>query len=358
MSYKREEITPEQIRRQREFLAAVAERSAALPEKPRAMVDTYGCQQNEADSERLRGMLLEMGYELTREAGEADVIVLNTCAVREHAEKRVFGNVGQLTHTKKAKPGQVIALCGCMVQQQTVAEKIKNSYRIVDRVFGPQALGRCPELLLQTLTGSGRVFAVEQEDGAIAEGLPQNRDDKTRAWLSVMYGCNNFCSYCIVPYVRGRERSRRPEEILREAEGLVRAGYKDITLLGQNVNSYGKDLDEDVDFSDIIRRINEIPGDFLIRFMTSHPKDAGEKLFRTMASVRRPPGTSTCPSRRETTRFRRMNRHYTKAQYLSLVDMARSYMPRSHHQRYHRGVSRRDLRAVSGHPGRDTHCAL
>ena len=328
MSYKRQEITPEQIRRQREFLAAVAERSAALPEKPRAMVDTYGCQQNEADSERLRGMLLEMGYELTREAGEADVIVLNTCAVREHAEKRVFGNVGQLTHTKKAKPGQVIALCGCMVQQQTVAEKIKNSYRIVDLVFGPQALWRFPELLFQTLTGSGRVFAVEQEDGAIAEGLPQNRDDKTRAWLSVMYGCNNFCSYCIVPYVRGRERSRRPEEILREAEGLVRAGYKDITLLGQNVNSYGKDLDEDVDFSDIIRRINEIPGDFLIRFMTSHPKDAGEKLFRTMASCEKAARHIHLPFQAGNDEIlRRMNRHYTKAQYLSLVDMARSYMP-------------------------------
>jgi tRNA-2-methylthio-N6-dimethylallyladenosine synthase len=240
----------------------------------------------------------------------------------------VFGNVGRLTHTKKAKPDQIIALCGCMVQQPTVAEKIKKSYRIVDLVFGPQALWRFPELLYQVMTKNKRVFSIEQEQGSIAEDLPRSRDDGTRAWLSVMYGCNNFCSYCIVPYVRGRERSRRPEAILEEARQLVQQGYKDITLLGQNVNSYGKDLDDGVDFSDILKIINDIPGDFLIRFMTSHPKDAGEKLFKTMAQCEKVAKHIHLPFQAGSDRILKlMNRRYTKSDYLALVELARSYMP-------------------------------
>ena len=268
MSYKRIEVPQGSIDEQKRIMALVAEINAAKPRQMFALVDTYGCQQNESDSERLRGMLREMGYEMTDDEYQADIIVMNTCAVREHAEKRVFGNVGRLTHTKKANPEQIIALCGCMVQQPTIAEKIKKSYRIVDLVFGPQVLWRFPELLYQVMTKNKRVFSIEQEEGSIAEDLPRNRDDSTKAWLSIMYGCNNFCSYCIVPYVRGRERSRRPEAIMQEARQLIQQGYKDITLLGQNVNSYGKDLDENVDFSDILKMINDIPGDFLIRFMT------------------------------------------------------------------------------------------
>ncbi|MBQ4381335.1 MAG: radical SAM protein, partial [Oscillospiraceae bacterium] len=228
----------------------VAEITSALPERPLCLVDTYGCQQNEADSEKIRGMLLRMGYELTGSEAEADVIVINTCAIREHAEQRVFGNLGALVHTKRNKPGQIICLCGCMAQEPHVAQRVRESYRHVDMVFGPHELWRFPEFLKKVLTKGGRIFAVESSEGAIAEGLPLHRDGSVKAWLSIMYGCNNFCTYCIVPHVRGRERSRTEEDILSEARGLVAAGYKDITLLGQNVNSYGKDIQGGADFSD------------------------------------------------------------------------------------------------------------
>ncbi len=329
MSYKRTEISPEMIGEQKRISALVARRFKELGKTPLAFVDTYGCQQNEADSERLRGMLGSMGYGFTKSEKEADVIVINTCAVREHAEKRVLGNVGALTHTKRAKPDQIIVLCGCMVQQPSMAEKIKNSFRHVDIVFGPQALWRFPEFLYKTLTGKGRVFSIEDTEGAVAEDIPVSRDGNgSKAWLSVMYGCNNFCSYCIVPYVRGRERSRRPEVILREARELVEQGYKDITLLGQNVNSYGKDLEESTDFSDLIRMINDIPGEFRIRFMTSHPKDAGEKLFRTMAECDKAAKHLHLPFQSGNDRvLKAMNRKYTRAEYLELISLVRSYMP-------------------------------
>ena len=274
MAYIRKEIAAEEIARQEEICRRIFDRVTADGQRPLAMVDTYGCQQNEADSEKLRGYLQEMGYGFTQDEFQADVIVVNTCAVREHAEMRVFGNVGALNHTKKARPGQLIAVCGCMVQQPHIAEKIKKSYPIVDLVFGPHELWRFPELLERTMKGKKRVFATEKSDGAVAEGIPQRRDGTVKAWLSIMYGCNNFCTYCIVPYVRGRERSRKPEDVVAEARELVAAGYKDITLLGQNVNSYGRDLGTGVDFADLIRMVNDIPGDFVLRFMTSHPKDA------------------------------------------------------------------------------------
>ena len=283
MAYERKEISIESIRRQEDICREIYDSFVSQKNRPLAMVDTYGCQQNEADSEKLRGYLAEMGYGFTQDEFEADVIVVNTCAVREHAEMRVLGNVGQLNHSKKQRPGQIIAVCGCMVQQEHMVEKIKKSYPVVDLVFGPHELWRFPELLLKTMTSHKRVFAAEKSDGAVAEGMPLKRDSSVKAWLSIMYGCNNFCTYCVVPYVRGRERSRRPEDIVAEARELVAAGCKDITLLGQNVNSYGKDLGLGVDFADLIRMINDIPGEFLIRFMTSHPKDATEKLFKTMA---------------------------------------------------------------------------
>ena len=283
MKVERKTIPQEEIERQVQICHALFDRLTAGGVQPLALVDTYGCQQNEADSEKLRGYLREMGCGFTEDEFQADIIVVNTCAVREHAEMRVLGNVGALNHSKKARPGQIIAVCGCMVQQPHMAEKLKKSYPIVDLVFGPHELWRFPELLQTVMDRHKRIFAAEKNDGAVAEGIPMARDGRVKAWLSVMYGCNNFCTYCVVPYVRGRERSRLPEEVIREAEALVQAGYKDITLLGQNVNSYGKDLGLDVDFADLIRRINAIPGDFLIRFMTSHPKDATEKLFRTMA---------------------------------------------------------------------------
>jgi tRNA-2-methylthio-N6-dimethylallyladenosine synthase len=322
------EIPQEAIAQQKAVMKRIRQLHTTNHRTPAAFVDTYGCQQNESDSEKLRGMLLEMGYSLTRSEDEADVIVLNTCAVREHAEMRVFGNVGALVHTKRKKPEQIIAVCGCMVQQPRAAEKIRNSYRHVDLVFGPHALWRFPEYLERLLTERGRIFAVENDPGAIAEGLPVSRDGGVKAWLSVMYGCNNFCSYCIVPYVRGRERSRNPEAILDEARQLISSGVKDLTLLGQNVNSYGKDLDAGVDFSDILRRINALDGDFLIRFMTSHPKDAGERLFRTMAECPKVARHIHLPFQAGSDRIlKAMNRGYTQAQYLALVDLARAAMP-------------------------------
>ena len=328
MAYERKEIGINEIRRQEGICAQIAEGLASDGRQHLAMVDTYGCQQNEADSEKIRGYLAEMGYGFTQDEFEADVIVVNTCAVREHAEMRVLGNVGQLNHSKKQRPGQIIAVCGCMVQQEHMAEKLKKSYPVVDLVFGPHELWRFPELLQKTMTGKKRVFAVDRSDGAVAEGMPLKRDGKVKAWLSIMYGCNNFCTYCVVPYVRGRERSRRPEDIVAEARQLVADGYKDITLLGQNVNSYGRDLGGETDFADLIRMINDIPGEFLIRFMTSHPKDATEKLFRTMAECEKCAHQLHLPVQSGNDRvLKAMNRNYTAEKYLEKVKLARQYMP-------------------------------
>lgn len=328
MAYEKKIIDPAQIQAQRDICAEIFDIVTADGRRPLALVDTYGCQQNEADSEKLRGYLTLMGYGFTQDEYQADVIVVNTCAVREHAEMRVLGNVGALNHTKKNKPEQIIAVCGCMVQQQHMAEKIKKSYPVVDLVFGPHELWRFPELLKQVMEKHKRVFAADKSDGVMAEGIPQRRDGSVKAWLSIMYGCNNFCSYCVVPYVRGRERSRRPEDVVAEARELVEAGYKDITLLGQNVNSYGRDLGLDVDFSDLIRMINDIPGDFLIRFMTSHPKDATEKLFRTMAECEKCAHQLHLPVQSGNDRILKvMNRNYDSAKYIAQVELARSYMP-------------------------------
>ena len=328
MSYERKVIDIEKIKEQEGICARISARFAAEGKRPLAMVDTYGCQQNEADSEKLRGYLAEMGCGFTQNEFQADIIVVNTCAVREHAEMRVLGNVGALNHSKKNKPEQIIAVCGCMVQQEHMAEKIKKSYPVVDLVFGPHELWRFPELISRVMTGHRRVFAAEKSDGVMAEGIPQQRDGGVKAWLSIMYGCNNFCSYCVVPYVRGRERSRRPEDVVAEARQLVEQGYKDITLLGQNVNSYGKDLGAGVDFADLIRMINDIPGDFLIRFMTSHPKDATEKLFETMAACEKCAHQLHLPVQSGSDRILKlMNRSYDSAKYLRQAELARSYMP-------------------------------
>ena len=328
MSYERKIIDVNEIKRQEGICREIAERNAREGRTMLAMVDTYGCQQNEADSEKLRGYLAEMGCGFTEDEFAADIIVVNTCAVREHAEMRVLGNVGALNHSKKARPGQIIAVCGCMVQQEHMAQKIKMSYPVVDLVFGPHELWRFPELVKRVMDGHKRVFATEKDTGSVAEGIPVRRTDGVKAWLSIMYGCNNFCTYCIVPYVRGRERSRRAEDVVAEARGLIEAGYREITLLGQNVNSYGKDLDDGTDFADLIRMIDAIPGDYLIRFMTSHPKDATEKLFRTMAECSHCAHQLHLPVQSGSDRIlKAMNRSYDRVKYLRQVELARSYMP-------------------------------
>lgn len=326
-------VPEEQIRRQYEYIDRIAARNAEQAQRtgraPRALAHTFGCQQNFADTERIAGMLAEMGYEMTEEPDEADFILYNTCAVREHAEARAFGNVGALSHLKKARPEVVIALCGCMVQQEHNAEKVKKSYPHVDLVFGTHALWRFPELLFRTLVGGKRVFDISgDEKGEIAEGLPVLRGEGARAWLSIMYGCNNFCTYCIVPYVRGRERSRDPDSIEAELRELVAAGYKDITLLGQNVNSYGKDLDAGLDFSGLLRRLDAAEGDYLLRFMTSHPKDASPRLFDTMAECKHVAKQLHLPFQSGSDEIlRRMNRGYTAAHYRELIAYAREKMP-------------------------------
>lgn len=328
MERKTAVIPAEEIARQKEFCAQMLDYNKTLPTPPLAWVDTYGCQQNEADSEMIRGMLTEMGYEFTNSEKDADVIVINTCAIREHAEQRVFGNIGALVHTKRKKPNQIICICGCMAQEPHVADKIRQSYRHVDLLFGTHALWKFPEYLLRIHTRRGRIFENPDSDGAIAEGLPVRRSGTLKAWVSIMYGCNNFCSYCIVPYVRGRERSREPDLVLREIQELVQAGYKDITLLGQNVNSYGKDLAQPVNFPTLLRMANEIPGDFLLRFMTSHPKDATEELFDAMAQCEKVAPHIHLPFQAGNNRvLQAMNRRYTREIYLNKVRALRERIP-------------------------------
>ena len=318
-------VSEEQLQSQFTYIDAV---SALIRDKQlRAYTHTFGCQQNEADTERIRGMLHEMGYRMTDRPEDADFILYNTCAVREHAEDRAFGNIGALSHLKKQRPDVVIALCGCMAQQEKNVEKIKKSYPQVSLLFGTHALWRFPSLLYRVLTEKKRVFDIGGEDD-IAEGLPVLRAQGPKAWLSIMYGCNNFCTYCIVPYVRGRERSRRPEEIEKELRELVAAGYKEITLLGQNVNSYGKDLGLDIDFADLLRRLNAVPGEFWLRFMTSHPKDASPRLFDAMAQCEKVAKQLHLPVQSGSDEIlRRMNRRYTAEEYRALIADARAKMP-------------------------------
>ena len=300
-----------QLERQREYTRQLAALHQQRGKPVYALVDTFGCQQNVADSQHILGMLRDMGCQFTDDAAQADIVVLNTCAIRDHAEKRVYGNLGALTHTKKQNPEQVICLCGCMAQRPEVAEKVRQSYRHVDLVFGPQALWKFPELLYR-----------------VAEGMPVVREGNVRAWVSIMYGCNNFCSYCIVPYVRGRERSREPQCIIDDVRQLAAEGYKEITLLGQNVNSYGKDLETPWDFADLLQELDKIEGDYLIRFMSSQPKDATPKLFDTMARSRHVAHQLHLPVQSGCDRvLRAMNRPYDRARYLELITYARKVMP-------------------------------
>ena len=328
MNTKTTVITEAQLRQQFAFCDKIQSYWHEKMRTPTAYVETYGCQQNEADSEKLRGYLAQAGYGIVQEAEGADVVIMNTCAIREHAEQRVFGNLGALTHTKRRHPEQKIFLCGCMAGETKVSDRIKKSFPHVNGVFSTHHLWQFPEILWNVLSRGKRQFYVEDEAGSIAEGIPQVRDSRLKAWVSIMYGCNNFCTYCIVPYVRGRERSRKKEDILAECRALIEAGTKEITLLGQNVNSYGKDLAENCDFADLLAAIAEIPGDFLIRFMTSHPRDASEKLFDTMAASPKIAKQLHLPFQSGSSRvLKAMNRHYDREQYLELVHYAKSVMP-------------------------------
>ena len=297
---------------------------------PLAYVHSYGCQQNVNDGERLKGVLADIGYGLCDAPEQADLILFNTCAVREHAEQRVFGNVGALKGLKEKKPGLLIGLCGCMANQKQIVEKVRKSYPYVDFVFGVDGIDTLPDLLARRLQKKGRILMEPAQRPVIVEGLPIRRESEFRAWLPIMYGCDNFCTYCIVPYVRGREKSRRPADILEEFQGLVAAGYKEITLLGQNVNSYGKGLDEGekMDFSDLLNLLCAVPGDYHIRFMTSHPKDASRKLIDTIAAQPHLCKHLHLPVQCGSDRLlEQMNRHYTVERYLDLIEYARAKVP-------------------------------
>jgi len=319
-------LAPELIERQYEYMARVREWN---PDGLKVHVVTFGCQQNEADSERITGMAVEMGYTVTESVEDADLIVINTCAVREHAELKALSITGNFKHLKKKKKSLVIAMCGCMVSQEHRKDRIKHSYPYVDFVFGTTRLYTFPEILFDCLITRERRFYLDAGDeGNIPEGLPVYRASRFKAWVSIMYGCNNFCTYCVVPYVRGRERSRRKEEILKEIEALARDGYREITLLGQNVNSYGKDLYECYDFADLLSDICRIEGNYQLRFMTSHPKDASFKLIDVMAREDKIAKFFHLPLQSGSDRvLTAMNRHYTREHYLSLVRYMREKMP-------------------------------
>ena len=322
-------VSDEELQRQREFAALVSDIvKHRFESAPKAFVHTYGCQGNVADGERLKGMLEQMGYVMTDALEEADLVLYNTCAIREHAEDRVFGNVGALKNIKAEKKDMKILLCGCMMQQERVAKKIRTSYPFVDIVFGTHVIHKLPEFLYRSLSAGKKIYELPDEDGVIVEDMPLHRDSDFKAWIPIMYGCNNFCTYCIVPYVRGRERSRDPEIIIAEAKGLVANGYKEITLLGQNVNSYGKYPDYGCNFSQLLRELNAIEGDFIIRFMTSHPKDCTHELLETMAECEKVAKHLHLPFQSGSNRvLDAMNRRYTREKYLGLLEYAYSLMP-------------------------------
>ena len=325
-------LTAEEMAEQEVYVARMRSENQAFAAQSgasrRAFVLTFGCQQNEADSEKIAGLCEAMGYEITYAPEDADLIMVNTCAIREHAEQKALSIVGQYKHLKAKKPTLVIGVCGCMVTQEHRKDEIKHRYPYVDLVFGTSSLHRFPRLLCEKLERGKRLFCPEESEYLVAEGLPIRRESSYRAWVSIMYGCNNFCSYCIVPYVRGRERSRAPEAIIREVEELVARGYRDITLLGQNVNSYGKDLTERFDFADLLAALDRIDGDHRIRFMTSHPKDASRKLIDVMASSRHIAHQFHLPMQSGSDAILcAMNRHYDTASYLEIVDYLRERIP-------------------------------
>lgn len=288
---------------------------------------TFGCQMNFKDSEKLNGILEEIGY-VPAESEDADFVYYNTCTVRENANVRVYGRLGTLKTYKKKNPDMVIAMCGCMMQEEEEAQKVRDVYKFVDIVFGTHNIFKLAELLFECLNSKRRVFDVWEKTDLIIEDLPSDRKFSFKAGVNIMFGCNNFCSYCIVPYVRGRERSRKPQDIVAEVEKLAKEGVVEIMLLGQNVNSYGKNLEEPVTFAELLRMVEQVDGIERIRFMTSHPKDLSDELIEVMASSKKICRHLHLPVQSGSSRLLKlMNRKYTKEQYLSLVDKLRAAMP-------------------------------
>ncbi len=326
---KQVQVPIEKIQEQDRFIEAIAEQNsryyAIHSSKPRYLIQTFGCQMNEHDSENLCAMLEEMGYERGITAGECDLIIYNTCAVRENAELKVYGNLGQLKLEKRKNPDLKIAVCGCMMQQPHVVTELKSKYRHVDLVFGTHNLYKFPELLTNSMDTKKMLVDVWDVDGEVVEGLRSTRKFELKAFVNIMYGCNNFCTYCIVPYTRGRERSRTSEDIMNEIKELASNGTKEITLLGQNVDSYGKTLDESITFDKLLRMVNEVEGIERIRFMTSHPKDISDEVIYAIRDCDKVCEYLHLPIQcGSTPLLKRMNRHYTKEYYLDIIEKARN----------------------------------
>lgn len=292
-------------------------------------IHTFGCQMNVHDSEKLAGMLLRMGYQWTAHEEDADLILYNTCCVREHAELKVYGNIGALKELKSKKPHLMIGICGCMMQQKEVSDFIQKRFPYVDIIFGTHNLHLFPIFLYHAIVSGQNIIKIQEDEGDVIEGLPIERAEGVSAWVTIMYGCENYCTYCIVPYVRGRERSRHPDVILKEIEGLVDAGYKEITLLGQNINSYGIGLhDVQVNFSYLLREINKIENLYRIRFMTSHPKDLSDDLIIAISECQKVCNQLHLPIQSgSNTILEKMNRRYTREFYIDLIHRIRSYNP-------------------------------
>ncbi len=312
---------------QRDFMQKIYLKNSSKMEKPLAFVETYGCAQNESDSEKLKGMLCDMGYGFCDRAEDADLILYNTCAVRENAELRVFGNIGALKHIKKKKPSLIIGVCGCMMQQEHIAETVKKKYKHVDMVFGTHALYRFPQIL-NGVFEENRVFDIEDSEGRIFEDITYKRGEPPLAKIPIMYGCNNFCTYCIVPYVRGRERSRSAENIINEIKEVAAEGYKEVMLLGQNVNSYGNDLEKGLSFAGLLEEVCKVDGIERIRFMTSHPKDISDELIEVMAREPKICKQLHIPIQCGSDRvLKLMNRKYTRGKYLDIIKKVKEKMP-------------------------------
>ena len=331
---KREEmiVPKEKIEEQKIFIEAVKNKmglqAMEIEHNQLAHIMTYGCQQNQADSEKLRGMLELMGYRMTESKDKADLILLNTCCVRENAETKLFGHLGSLKQFKSINPNLIICVCGCMMQQQDVAEEIKQKYPFTDLVFGTHNVYRFPELLMKSMDSKKILVEVENSEGLIVEDIPVSRTESYRAGVSIMYGCNNFCTYCIVPYVRGRERSRLPEDILKEIKELVADGCEEIMLLGQNVNSYGKDLESPYDFADLLEAVDKVEDIKRIRFMTSHPKDASDKLIEVMKNSKNICRQFHLPIQSGSNNIlKAMNRYYSREDLKDLIQRIKAAMP-------------------------------
>ena len=329
---KQVQVPVEKIEEQNRFIEAIAEKNSRFfainKRKPKYMITTFGCQMNEHDSEKLAAMLDAMGYEPTLMTNDCDLIIYNTCAVRENAELKVYGNLGHLKLAKRKNPDLKIAVCGCMMQQPHVVKEIKSRYKHVDLVFGTHNLYKFPELLTKTMDSHSTLVDVWDVDGEVVEGLRSSRKFELKAFVNIMYGCNNFCTYCIVPYTRGRERSRTPEDIMNEIKELVSNGTKEITLLGQNVDSYGKTLEEPITFAELLRMANEIEGLERIRFMTSHPKDISDEVIYAMRDCDKVCEFLHLPVQCGSSRLlKKMNRHYTKEDYLRIIEKAKTEIP-------------------------------